>query len=349
MKPVSETTIDDLTGFAGWSAMGRRMLTIPAILVMFFLVWGLAAVWLPLTLSADLIRGGKLRGTRFGSHLAWALGCEVYGILSCFGFWLLRQTLRTSGVRYRAQHLRLQSRWASLHFVGMGWIYGTRMEVEDPESLGTEPMLLFLRHASLLDTLMPSVIIQKPNNIALRYIMKKELLWAPCLDLVGHRLPNCFVDRYSADSNRQIESVRRMTADLNPREGVLIYPEGTRSTPEKRMRAMARLREMDPGFAERVDGFKNVLPPRPGGPLALLEENPGLDVVFCSHVGFEQAATIKELVNGALIHRTIRVRFWRIPFSEIPKTSAARIDWLIEHWRQVDQWIEDQSTPTERA
>ena len=106
---------------------------------------------------------------------------------------------------------------------------------------------------------------------------------------------------------------------------------------------------MDPEFAERVDGFKNVLPPRPGGPLALLQENPGLDVVFCSHVGFEQAATIKQLVNGALIHRTIRVRFWRIPFSEIPKTSAARVDWLIEHWRQVDQWIEDQSTPTGRA
>ena len=335
-------TVDDLTAFPGWSAMGRRVLSIPLVFLLFAVIWGTAPVSLPIALLSDLLRGGPLRMFRFLIHLSWALGCEIYGIFACSAFWLARPVLRTSGARYRAWHLRLQLRWARLHFLGMCWIYGIRIEVEQPESLGTRPMLLFLRHASLLDTLMPSEVIQRQHEIGLRYVMKKELLWEPCLDMVGHRLPNCFVDRYSEDTTLQIERVRRMMCDLGPSEGVLIYPEGTRSTPEKRRRAMERLREKDPDFARRVEGFEHVLPPRPGGPLALLEENLGLDVVFCAHTGFEDAATLADLANGGLIDRTIRVRFWRVPFREIPPDDESRVDWLIAHWREVDAWIDAQ-------
>lgn len=322
--------------------MGRRMLSIPLVLFLCALLWGTAPVWAPLALVSDLLRGGPLRTFRFLAHLTWVLSCESCGIFACSAFWLARLVLRTPGARYRAWHLQLQLRWGTAHFLGIRWIYGTRVQLEQPEILGSSPMLLFIRHASLLDTILPSAVIQAPHGIGLRHIMKKELLWEPCVDMVGHRLPNCFVDRYSADSSRQIDTVRRMMADLGPHEGVLIYPEGTRPTPAKRERAMVRLRERDPEFARRVEGFRHVLPPRPGGPLALLEDNPGLDVVFCAHTGFEEAATIADLASGGLIDRTIRVRFWKVPFREIPAESDARVDWLIAHWRKVDAWIDAQ-------
>jgi hypothetical protein len=55
-----------------------------------------------------------------------------------------------------------------------------------------------LRHASIGDTLLASALVGRPHGIFwLRYVLKRELLWDPCLDVVGNRLPHVFVDRAS--------------------------------------------------------------------------------------------------------------------------------------------------------
>ena len=84
-----------------------------------------------------------------------------------------------------------------------------------------------------------------------------------------------------------------------------------------------------------------VLPPRLGGTLGILEAAPDADVVVCSHTGFEGAASLAEIWNGALINRVIRVRFRRIPHAEIPETRDARVAWLLEEWRRVGTWVEN--------
>jgi 1-acyl-sn-glycerol-3-phosphate acyltransferase len=101
---------------------------------------------------------------------------------------------------------------------------------------------------------------------------------------------------------------------------MLIFPEGTRFTPEKLERAIASLaRSRVPHLAERARTFRHVLPPRLGGPLALLEECAGTDVVFCTHIGFEGTTTFRELWEG-----------------------VGRIDWLYGEWARVDAWIAEQ-------
>ena len=37
--------------------------------------------------------------------------------------------------------------------------------------------------------------VSRRYHLRLRYVLKRELLWDPCLDIVGQRVPNIFVDR----------------------------------------------------------------------------------------------------------------------------------------------------------
>ena len=82
-----------------------------------------------------------------------------------------------------------------------------------------------------------------------------------------------------------------------------------------------------------------VLPPRPGGTLGLLEAAPEADVVVCAHAGFEGAASLAQIWQGALVGQTIRVQFRRIPRDAIPIGPEGQLDWLLEEWRRVDAWV----------
>ena len=57
------------------------------------------------------------------------------------------------------------------------------------------PVIVMIRHASILDNLLPSVFVAWPHKVRLRYLLKRELLSDPGLDIGGKRLPNYFVRR----------------------------------------------------------------------------------------------------------------------------------------------------------
>ena len=84
-------------------------------------------------------------------------------------------------------------------------------------------------------------------------------------------------------------------------------------------------------------GFRNVLPPRLRGPLALLGVAKEIDVVLLEHTGFEGAATFPQFWHGALVGRTLNVRLRRFPASAIPAEGRDR--WLFERWAEMDDWI----------
>ncbi len=102
---------------------------------------------------------------------------------------------------------------------------------------------------------------------------------------------------------------------------------------------------MPPRLLALAEQLRHTLPPRLGGPLGLLQRNPGLDVVFCAHTGFEGAATFRDLLGGALVRREVQVAFWRVPFAQIPLERDARAQWLYQHWRRIDDWIDDVTSP----
>jgi 1-acyl-sn-glycerol-3-phosphate acyltransferase len=174
----------------------------------------------------------------------------------------------------------------------------------------------------------------------LRYVLKRELLWDPCLDVVGQRIPNVFVDRFSDDPAAEVRRVQVLSRDLGPRDGVFLCPEGTRFSESRRARVLLRLeQEGKEKLLEAARSFSAVLPPQLGGTLGLLEAAPQADVVVGVHTGFEGTTSLARLWNGGLVGRTVRVEFWRVSRCEIPDGRDAREAWLLDQWRRVNDWV----------
>lgn len=320
----------------------RRSVTLPLYLV------GAAATpfllaTLPLAGLFDLARRTDWATTRAILFVAFYFVCEAVGLVAAALLWCYYK-LNPAMTRddYLAANFRLQCAWARALFAGVERIFRVATEVSGDAAVAAGgPILVFARHASTGDTLLPAVLISARHGVVLRYVLKKELLWDPCLDVVGQRLRNYFVDRGSADSGREIEEVARLSDQLGEREGVLIFPEGTRFSAAKRERALRDLETRgEGGLLEKARSMHHVLPPKLGGPIALLQRNLRADLVLLAHTGFEGVERMTDLVDGSLIGRVIKVRFWRFSRGDIPTDPQALRLWLFDAWKSVDEWID---------
>lgn len=320
----------------------RRLLTIPGFVIAWSSWIAAAPVWLLAAALVDGVRRSRGVALRSATLVAVYLTCEVLGIAASGGLWIFRKLYRLDDRSWTDLHFRLEAWWGATLFWSVVRLFGLRLEVEcEAEAdLGNGPYLLLPRHASSGDTLLASAIVSRPYGMRLRYVLKQENLWDPCLDIVGNRVPNAFVDRSSEDSKAEISEVQKLVSDLGPRDGILIYPEGTRFSAGKLNHAIERLRaKADASLLAYSESLSFVLPPRLGGTLGILDAAPEIDVVFCSHTGFEGAASLASIWSGNLIGQVIRIRFRRIPRREIPTDRARQVVWLLEEWRRVDSWV----------
>jgi 1-acyl-sn-glycerol-3-phosphate acyltransferase len=319
----------------------RRFITIPGYVIAWFLWLGAVPLWLPLVVIVDAIRRSGGVALRSAAAITVYLSCEIIGMAVSAGLWAGTSILRIDNERWTDLHFRLEAWWGTTLFRTAVRLFGLRLEVEGDADLGRGPYLLLLRHASTVDTLLASALVSGPLGFRLRYVLKQELLWDPCLDIVGHRLPNVFVDRFADDSAHEARRMQDLARNLGTRDGILIYPEGTRFSEAKRQRVVERFhRKGDAKMVDYARSLKFVLPPRTGGTLGLLEAAPEADVVICAHTGFEGAASLASLWKGVLLHQVIRVQFRRIPRGEVPAGREGRSAWLLDEWRRVDSWIE---------
>ena len=336
-----------------WARWGRRALTIPVYLSLGILGLGLLPLTVLVALAIDGIRRtGRLVAVRCALGITLYFVCEAMGILASFVLWIANAAWPSAdGDRWVTWNLMLQRVWARTLFAGATRLFGMRVEVTGVEAVRRGPLFLFARHASTLDTLLPAVFVSQPRTLRLGHVMKRELLWDPCLDIVGQRTRNAFVRRGSGEREKEIALLRGLAAALGERDGVLLFPEGTRFSPAKGERALARLR--DTGQSERfarAQRLRRVLPPRRGGAVALLETRLDVDVAFLAHVGFEGTASLNDIWRGRLIGRTVRMLFWRVPSAEIARTTEERIAWLDGQWERVDAWVaaHEEAPPAER-
>ena len=317
---------------------GRRALTLPLYFVLFSLTLAALPMVLVATAVTDAARGSRWALSRCAVFFVFYLACEVVGIALAAALWVGGFAVDRN--RYLEWNFRVQCWWARTLFAGARRIFGLRLDVRGLDQLGSGPILLFMRHASIGDTVLPAVLVSSRSGFRLRYVIKRELLWDPCLDLVGNRLANYFVRRGWGDTAQEISAVRQLAEDLGPGEGVFICPEGTRFTPERQRRALDHIRRHgDAALVARAERLRHVLPPRLGGTLALLEVGSGADVVFCVHSGFDGIRSFYDFLAGGLIDRTIEVEFWRVPAARIPRERDGQIDWLYDQWSRVDEWV----------
>ncbi|HRI65673.1 MAG TPA: 1-acyl-sn-glycerol-3-phosphate acyltransferase [Polyangium sp.] len=327
----------------------RRALTIPGTFLLTALVVGLAPVIVPIFAAIDIIHRQDFRRVRFYASIVVLIGLHPIGLVMLFDAFIRGGRLWGAP---KEREIRLTAKaeawWANAMVQCAIYIYRMRMVVEGTEDIAGGRVLIFMRHTSILDTMLPLSVIGHPLAKHVRYVMKREVLWNPCVDVVGHRIPTAFVRRGGTRDSSDIEQVMWIAEKLGPEGVVIIYPEGTRFTPEKQAKRLADIAKNSPELLERARTLQNVLPPHLGGSLALLSRKTDHDVAFCAHVGIEGAGKMSDWIGGALLDRTIRIRFFRVPSASVPQSDADRIDWLYQHWQEVDAWIEAQKAPSRR-
>lgn len=311
----------------------RRLISVSTVLVAFLVTTATLPLVLSFAFLIDLFRAGRWR---------WVtIRLVLFGWLYVIGeVWAVAMLGATTVLGRRARlasTYRLQATWVSWNLAVVKRVFGVKFIVEGSESVARGPLIILPRHVSIIDTLLPAAFVTRPHGIRLRYVLKSELLADPALDIAGNRLPNCFVTRSPENSEPERRRISALATSLGPDEGVIIFPEGTRFTPQKRDRRKGEMPSDDP-IGEMARGMEHVLPPRPGGTLAILEATDA-DVVVLAHTGLEGFATVSDVWAGDLVGATVKLEFRRIPRSQIPEAPPERIRWLYETWTWLDGWV----------
>ena len=317
------------------------MITVPTVIV----AWALSLLLSPLLFVVALVVDGW-RAVRSGATpIAWRLVAmllayltgEILAVGGAFVFWV-RSGFGTNRVRLVRLSYKLQLWWGNLLWEAARLIFRLRIAIEGSNLARPGPILILSRHASIIDNVLPFQLFSRAHGMTLRYVIKKELLLDPALDIAGSWLPNHFVDRDAKDPEGEIRALRRLGSGLTENDGLLIFPEGTRFTKERQERALTGLSKRNPRFYRQVAGLRHLMPPHPGGALALLEAS-SADVVLVAHQGFDGFARIKDIWAGGMVGKLVRVRVARIPFEDIPEGRGHRTEWLFKVWQEMDDWI----------
>ena len=344
MPASSALSLVDRPRAAFGQTLRRRAVTVPAAIVGLVIVAPLLAASLPLLAALDLIHGEPiLPRTRLAVFGVWYLAWEAVAVVAAAVLWVATGFGRGVDRAWsQSAHAALQSTWVDSILSVARRMLRLDLDIEGADELGTAPadgpLIVLCRHASMVDTLVPAKLLFD-RGYRVRYVLKDELLWDPALDIIGHRLPNCFVDRSSTDKAAELDAIGALAAGAGPGEALVIFPEGTRWSPEKRHRAIERLRTDDPAAAERAERLTSTLLPRPAGTLALLAGRPDADVVIVSHTGLEGLAGPKDALRLLPLRRPMQVSFRRVRRGEVPDSPDAQRDWLLDQWTQVDDWI----------
>jgi 1-acyl-sn-glycerol-3-phosphate acyltransferase len=317
----------------------RRLLLAPLV---FVLELAFVAVSPLLAVVAALL--APVVGSRALRLLAIAAGYAARhagGLLACLVLWV------ASGFGARSRAPRFQRAYYELMRWFVGGVYRSiarwaRVEVRIDGSeaalaalsQGGGPAIVLSRHAGEGDSLLVLHELLCRHRRRPHLVLHEALRLDPLIDVLGHRLPNRFVDPRGGDTEVEIAA---MTEEAGEDGAVLIFPEGANLTPERRRRAIERLEEA--GHEQQAAWaaeMRHVLPPRPGGALASMRAAPHARVFVIGHVG--APVGFAELWRRLPARQTIELRVWVA--ENAPDDHHERIDWLFAVWRGLDDWVE---------
>jgi 1-acyl-sn-glycerol-3-phosphate acyltransferase len=208
------------------------------------------------------------------------------------------------------------------------------LDATSTAALTPGPVIVLCRHVNIVDASLPTLIYQR-LGYRTRGVIMAELLADPGFDLIYARTGSAFIPRENGPE--AIARVRAMKDNVDSNTAVVIFPEGRLFRPDRLQRAAQRLAADNPERATRLSSLTHVLPPRPGGVLALLDTVQA-DVVVIAHSGFDHYPSFRALARAVPLSQPILVTAWRIPVNHIPADDTDRITWLDEQWLSVDAW-----------
>ena len=345
-------TINDLEFSSEYSSSNakwaRRIKTLPALFGAFFLTWTLLPALVLATAVRDAICDRRFPTTRLVCFGAWWLAMECAGVFVSFLLWLrFAPRHQLGGIRSRRAHSSLQKFWAMSLTTGARFIIGLRWSTDGVSCLAPSgPLLVLARHGSQGDAVLTAALLAGQGR-RLRFVLKKELLLDPCLDIVGHRIPNYFVNRDSLNNLGELRNIGLLASNLQDDEALVIFPEGTRFSPEKLTRAITAIADTAPHRLAAVKSLKSVLPIRTAGTLAALSTASDADIVFCNHVGITDISSLKQLHKEVPIEKPLQFTFERTPRANLSRNwdETELVYWLDKQWAKIDVWVTSVDAP----
>ncbi|MGN9779016.1 1-acyl-sn-glycerol-3-phosphate acyltransferase [Micromonospora sp. H33] len=322
----------------------RRLLLAPGVVLLAVAMVTTVPAWALLALAASPFVPGRLRPLRLlwigAVYLVW----DAVALLALFLLWV------ASGFGWRARspafqraHYRLAGWFLRVLFWQARWTLRLSIDVvgTDPDTaLPGRPELVLCRHAGPGDSFILIHALVNWFRREPRIVLKDSLQWDPAIDVLLNRLPNRFLAPGPDGRGSAAEQIGHLATGLDDDDAFVIFPEGGNFTPKRRLRAIARLRELGHELmARRAERLRHVLAPQPGGMLAALDAAPDAGVIFVAHTGLDRMLTVTDVWRELPMDKRIVMRFWSVPPEEVPTGRQERIDWLFDWWARIDTWI----------
>lgn len=324
--------------------VARRLVVAPLILVVEAalvvlspLLAVVAALVAPLAGGSRALRTLAIAVDYAGRHLTCTIACAGLWVAAGFG-----RNLGSQGMQ-RAHYAVLRWFVAGLHRT-MTRIARVAVRTapaseaaERALSARSAPAIVLSRHAGEGDSLLVLHALLCRYGRHPRIVLHEALRLDPLIDMLGHRLPNRFVDPRGGDTEHEIAV---MATDLGDGDALLIFPEGGNFSHSRRARGIERLERA--GHAEEAGWareMRHVAAPRPGGALAAIEAAPRADVIFLGHVGVP--AGMRDAWSDLAAPQDIELRLWVERAEAVPAGRDEQIDWLFGWWQTIDAWIDE--------
>ena len=151
----------------------RRLKTIPLIVVSFVVVTALLPLLMLGALVVDVFRAVTARkpfmALRLVAFLWIYLATDTLALLTLFVLWLL------GGFGHNEQRMvnsawHFQQLWVKTLLGSVKLLFGLRIVDEGAECLRPGPVIVLIRHASIVDNLLPSALVAARERIRLRIV-----------------------------------------------------------------------------------------------------------------------------------------------------------------------------------
>ncbi|HSE54389.1 MAG TPA: 1-acyl-sn-glycerol-3-phosphate acyltransferase [Nocardioidaceae bacterium] len=325
----------------------QRVVVAPALILLTVVLLTTIPLWVFLAAVLSPVVPGRLRPLRLLWVLMLHLVLESLILIELFGLWIASGFgLFLRRPYFERIHYDLAQTYLVIFFREARRVLRLKIVTQGPapDAFPGHPLLVCSRHAGPGDSFTLMYALMHWYSREPRVVLKDTLAWDPAIGVLLNRVPSRFVSpRKKGDPPDKVErQVGELARGLDENDAFVIFPEGGNFTPQRRQRAIDKLRRLGlEGMAQRAERMRNVLAPRPGGFLAALDAAPEADVVMVAHTGLDHMFTVADIWRELPMDKQLIMRWWRVPRSEIPADREAQIDWLFSWWEQIDRWVDE--------